>query len=239
MIKHFLLLILCFFWVTCTLQQMPEVLEVINELPVITEPENTLFIPTKSLPKGWTINRETLAIWKSSLPEVLGIAPDTMTTAEYWNEILTLPSGIKLPIRRAKVTYHNKTRLTNEVVELHFVNIDNIYSLTNFEPSHYQLDGILKSIELLATGFPQLKADDVLKHKVLMEYGTPNDFDGSWHRYKNKDTKFAVRVIDDKHLAVQLHSRLIERQLKQAIQDVYSEEGIELRKQQLLEGFDL
>ena len=218
---------------------MPEVLEVINELPVITEPENTLFIPTKSLPKGWTINRETLAIWKSSLPEVLGIAPDTMTTAEYWNEILTLPSGIKLPIRRAKVTYHNKTRLTNEVVELHFVNIDNIYSLTNFEPSHYQLDGILKSIELLATGFPQLKADDVLKHKVLMEYGTPNDFDGSWHRYKNKDTKFAVRVIDDKHLAVQLHSRLIERQLKQAIQDVYSEDGIELRKQQLLEGFDL
>lgn len=218
---------------------MPEVLEVINELPVITEPENTLFIPTKSLPKGWTINRETLAIWKSSLPEVLGIAPDTMTTAEYWNEILTLPSGIKLPIRRAKVTYHNKTRLTNEVVELHFVNIDNIYSLTNFEPSHYQLDGILKSIELLATAFPQLTADDVLKHKVLMEYGTPNDFDGSWHRYKNKDTKFAVRVIDDKHLAVQLHSRLIERQLKQAIQDVYSEEGIELRKQQLLEGFDL
>ena len=218
---------------------MPEVLEVINELPVITEPENTLFIPTKSLPKGWTINRETLAIWKSSLPEVLGIAPDTMTTAEYWNEILTLPSGIKLPIRRAKVTYHYKTRLTNEVVELHFVNIDNIYSLTNFEPSHYQLDGILKSIELLATAFPQLTADDVLKHKVLMEYGTPNDFDGSWHRYKNKDTKFAVRVIDDKHLAVQLHSRLIERQLKQAIQDVYSEEGIELRKQQLLEGFDL
>ena len=218
---------------------MPEVLEVINELPVITEPENTLFIPTKSLPKGWTINRETLAIWKSSLPEVLGIAPDTMTTAEYWNEILTLPSGIKLPIRRAKVTYHNKTRLTNEVVELHFVNVDNIYSLTNFEPSHYQLDGILKSIELLATGFPQLKADDVLKHKVLMEYGTPNDFDGSWHRYKNKDTKFAVRVIDDKHLAVQLHSRLIERQLKQAIQDVYSEEGIELRKQQLMDGFEL
>ena len=239
MIKHFTLLTLCFFWVTCTPLQMPEVLEVINELPVITEPENTLFIPTKSLPKGWTINRETLAIWKSSLPEVLGIAPDTMTTAEYWNETVTLPSGIKLPIRRAKVTYHYKTRIINEVVELHFVNIDNIYSLTNFEPSHYELDGILKSIELLATGFPQLKADDVLKHKVLMEYGTPNDFDGSWHRYKNKDTKFAVRVIDDKHLAVQLHSRLIERQLKQAIQDVYSEDGIELRKQQLLEGFDL
>jgi len=63
--------------------------------------------------------------------------------------------------------------------------------------------------------------------------------DGSWHRYKNKDTKYAVRVIDDKHLAVQLHSRLIERQLKQAIQDVYSEEGIELRKQQLMDGFEL
>ena len=250
MIKHFLLLIYCFFWVTCTpllleLQDDIEYFLASDPADIISNPNilypatKAVVIPPKSLPKGWVINRETLAIWKSSLPEVLGIAPDTMTTAEYWNEILTLPSGIKLPIRRAKVTYHYKTRLTNEVVELHFVNIDNIYSLTNFEPSHYQLDGILKSIELLATGFPQLKADDVLKHKVLMEYGTPNDFDGSWHRYKNKDTKFAVRVIDDKHLAVQLHSRLIERQLKQAIQDVYSEEGIELRKQQLMDGFEL
>ncbi|HJL73992.1 MAG TPA: hypothetical protein QGF17_01525, partial [Candidatus Marinimicrobia bacterium] len=67
----------------------------------------------------------------------------------------------------------------------------------------------------------------------------PHDFDGAWHRYQDKDSDFAVRVIDDKHLAVQVHSRLVERQIKRAIKTVYSEEGIELKKQQLMEGFDL
>jgi hypothetical protein len=101
------------------------------------------------------------------------------------------------------------------------------------------MNAVVKSVEILDTGFPQLIADDVLKHKVLLKYGTPNDFDGTWHRYRDKDSEFAVRVIDDKHLAVQISSRRIDRQLKQAIQDVYSEEGIELRKQQLMDGFEL
>jgi hypothetical protein len=101
------------------------------------------------------------------------------------------------------------------------------------------MNAVVKSVEILDTGFPQLTADDVLKHKVLMEYGTPKDFDGAWHRYEDKDSEFAVRVIDDRHLAVQVHSRLIERKIKHAIQDVYSEEGIELKKQQLMDGFEL
>jgi len=137
------------------------------------------------------------------------------------------------------VKFYHKTRITSEIIELHFINVDYIYSVTNFETSHYELDGVLKSIELLDTGFPQLVADDVLRHKVLLKYGTPDDFDGTWHRYKDKDTEFAVRVIDDSHLAIQLRSRAVDKKFKQAIQDMYSEEGIELRKQQLMEGFDL
>jgi len=231
--------IISLLWFGCAPTQMPDLLEVVNEIPVITPKENFVIIPEESLPKGWVLNRETLAAWTSSLPEVLGIMSDTGAVAEYWDDQATLPSGIKLPIKRAKITYHHKTRLTSEVVELHFVNIDNIYSITNYESSHFEMNAVVKSVEILDTGFPQLIADDVLKHKVLMKYGTPFDFDGSWHRYQDRDSEFAVRVIDDRHLAVQINSRRIERQLKQAIQDVYSEEGIELRKQQLMDGFEL
>ena len=236
------LLVISFLWMACTLVDTgvltPYPADIISNPDINLATKGVVF-PPKSLPKGWTNNREILAVWKSSLPEVLSISPDTIPTSEYWDETVILPSGIKLPVRRAKVTFYYKTRITEEIVELHFVNIDNIYSFTNYEPSHYELDVILKSIKLRDTGFPQLTADDVLKHKVLMEYGTPHDFDGKWHRYKNNDTRFAVRVIDGNHLAIQLHSRLIERQIKQAIQDVYPEEGIELKKLQLLEGFDL
>ena len=99
MIKHFLLLIYCFFWVTCTsiLQLQDDIsdpADIISNPNIFDPATKAVLIPSKSLPKGWVINRETLAIWKSSLPEVLGISPDTMTTAEYWNETVTLPSGI-------------------------------------------------------------------------------------------------------------------------------------------------
>ena len=230
---------ICIFLFQCGAPQLPDVLDVVSEFPVVVPQEKTVVLPTRTLPKGWIMNREELADWNTSLPEVLGIMPDTGATAEYWDDPVTLTSGIKLPVKRAKVTYIHRTRLTNEVVELHFVNIDHIYSVTNYETSHYDLNAVLKSIELSDTRFPQLTADDVLKHKVLMQYGTPKEFDGSWHRYEDKETDYAVRVIDNKHLAIQSHSRLVEKRIKQAIQDVYSEEGIELKKQQLMEGFDL
>ncbi|MDP6275565.1 MAG: hypothetical protein QGF69_01460 [Candidatus Marinimicrobia bacterium] len=239
MMKNKIFLVICFFYASCTPPQMPEVVDIMNAVPEVTTPEKTVIIPLKTLPKGWVMNREMLAGWKTSLPEILGIIFDTTTTPEYWDDLITLPSGIELPIKRAKITYQNKTRVTSEVVELLFVNVDNIYSVTNYELSHFEMNAVVKSLELLNTGFPQLTADDVLKHKVLMEYGTPHDFDGAWHRYQDKDSDFAVRVIDDKHLAVQVHSRLVERQIKRAIKNVYSEEGIELKKQQLMEGFDL
>ena len=147
------LLAICLFWIGCVPTQMPTVLEVVNEIPVLTPKENSVILPEKSLPKGWVLNRETLAAWKSSLPEVLGIISDTGAVADYWDDKVTLPSGIKLPIKRAKITYFHKTRLTSEVVELHFVNIDNIYSITNYESSHFEMNAVVKSVEILDTGF--------------------------------------------------------------------------------------
>ncbi|MCH7613233.1 MAG: hypothetical protein IIB95_08785 [Candidatus Marinimicrobia bacterium] len=235
-----IILFSCFAWMACTAPEMPDPEDIINETSIkVPLPTKSVILPKKNLPKGWTVNRETLANWQSSLPEVLGISLDTNTTAEFWEEGMTLKSGIKLPLKRAKVTFHHQTRITSEIIELQFINVDFIYSVTNYESSHYELDGVLKTVELRGTGFPQLIADDVLRHKVLMVYGTPDDFDGIWHHYKDKDTKFSVRVIDDRHLAVRMISRVVEKKLKQALQDMYSDEGIELRKQQLMDGFDL
>ena len=118
---------------------MPEVVDIMNAVPEVTTPEKTVIIPLKTLPKGWVMNREMLAGWKTSLPEILGIIFDTTTTPEYWDDLITLPSGIELPIKRAKITYQNKTRVTSEVVELLFVNVDNIYSVTNYELSHFEM----------------------------------------------------------------------------------------------------
>ena len=39
--------------------------------------------------------------------------------------------------------------------------MDHIYSSTNHEPSHFILNGLVRSIELKPTGFPQLIASDV------------------------------------------------------------------------------
>ncbi len=230
----------CFFWMTCTAPEMPAPEEIIAEASIsVPLPAKSVVLPRKNLPKGWTVNRETLADWQSSLPQVLGISLDTNTTAEFWEEAMTLKSGIKLPLKRAKVTFHHQTRITSEIIELQFINVDYIYSVTNYESSHYELDGVLKTVELRGTGFPQLVADDVLRHKVLLVYGTPDDFDGTWHHYKDKETEFSVRVVDNKHLAVQMRSRAVTKKLKHALRDMYSEEGIELRKQQLMGGFDL
>lgn len=202
-------------------------------------PEVHSAIPLKTLPRGWTLNRELIAKWGTSLPAVLGVAADSLAEVEYWDDFQTLAIGLRLPIKRAKVSFENVTRLTVERIELRFVNVDHVYSVTNHEASHYILDGVSKRIGLKSTGFPQVTADDVLKHKILLSYGTPREFDGVWHHYQDDRTVMKVRVADDLHLQVQLIGAGIIDQLYQAIEEVYSEEGIELKKQQLMEGFDI
>ena len=78
--------------------------------------------------------------------------------------------------------YEYTTRMTIERIELRFINIDFIYSITNIEASHYKLESIHKTIELKNVGFPQVTTDDVLQHKICLLYTSPSPRDLSTSR---------------------------------------------------------
>jgi hypothetical protein len=48
-----------------------------------------------------------------------------------------------------------------------------------------------------------------------------------------------VRILDDWNLAINLRGLVVEQDLRDAIEHVYSEQGIEYKKMQLMESFDL
>ena len=209
--------------------------EEVKKLPVESKEPIVQSNPTvldgyiKSLPNGWVLAREPISNWNSSLSAVMGYFPDSLSIAEFWDDPLTLKSGFRIPVRRAKMMYEYTTRMTIERIELRFINIDFIYSITNIEASHYKLESIHKTIELKNIGFPQVTTDDVLQHKIMMTYG----------RYQDFNTEMNVRVLDDWNLAINLRGLIVESDLRRAIEQVYSEEGIEYKKVQLMESFDL
>ena len=190
------------------------------------------------LPEGWTVDRHPVAKWGMSLPTVMSNVLDSAQSVEYWEEVIDLPTGYKLPLKRAKVYFQIVTRLTIESIELHFMNINHIYSSTNHEPSHYIMNGIVRGVELKPTGFPQLTADDIIKYKFLMTYGTPKEFSGGFHHYQSKNTTLKVRDLDSRHVQIQMNSPEIDKKLLIAIDDMYSEEGIEYQKKLLLRSID-
>ena len=192
----------------------------------------------ESLPEGWTVDRHPVAKWGMSLPTVMSNVLDSAQSVEYWEEVLDLPTQYKLPLKRSKVLFQVITRLTIETVELHFINIDHIYSSTNHEPSHYIMNGVVRTVELKPTDFPQLMAEDVIKYKFLMEYGTPNEFRDGFHKYQNEVTTLKVKEIDKSHVQIQMNSVGVDNKLRQAIEDMYSEEGIEYQKKLLLRAID-
>ncbi len=192
----------------------------------------------ESLPEGWTVDRHPVAKWGMSLPTVMSNVLDSAQSVEYWEEVLDLPTQYKLPLKRSKVLFQVITRLTIETVELHFINIDHIYSSTNHEPSHYIMNGVVRTVELKPTDFPQLMAEDVIKYKFLMEYGTPNEFNDGFHKYQNDVTTLKVKEIDKSHVQIQMNSVDVDNKLRQAIEDMYSEEGIEYQKKLLLRAID-
>lgn len=241
--KKLFYILVSLIWLSACSTSLPPFLEPVSgekitpPLPKAPEKVRPAVI-LKNLHGGWVLNRQPVAKWGMSLPTVLGAVPDTAISVEYMEEMLTLPIGLRLPLKRAKVLYRIITHLTIETVELQFVNVDHVYSSSNHEASHFLLEGLTRKTELKPTGFPQLTADDILKHKILMEYGTPKEFDGVYHHYTDSKTSMKVRVVDDMHLMIRLSSREVERKLRQAINEMYSEEGIEFQKKQLLQGLD-
>ena len=196
-------------------------------------------IPVKRIPGGWVFRDELLAPWSTSLPAVLTIVPDTTVEVVYTDESRTTKDGIVLPIKRATVEFNYVTRLTIERITLGFVNIDYVYSTTNNSDSHYILESVVKKIKLKDTGFPQLTAEDVIKHKVLMEYGTPKEYDGVWHNYGDENSIFRVRKLDERNVKVEVDGLQIADKLNKAIEDVYSQQGIEYKKRLMMDGIDL
>ena len=192
----------------------------------------------QELPEGWTVDRHPVAKWGMSLPTVMSNVLDSAQSVEYREEVIDLPTGYKVPLKRAKVYFQIITRLTIESVELHFMNINHIYSSTNHEPSHYIMNGIVRGVELKPTGFPQLTSDDVIKYKFLMNYGTPKEFSGGFHHYENKKTIMKVRDLDSRHVQIQMNSPEVDKKLLVAIDDMYSTEGIEYQKRLLLRSID-
>jgi hypothetical protein len=220
-------------------QEEAPIMEMPKILPPISRNKIESVIPVKRLPDGWVFRDELLAPWSTSLPAVLTIVPDTTVEVVYTDESRTTKDGIVLPIKRATVEFNYVTRLTIERITLGFVNIDYVYSTTNNSDSHYILESVVKKIKLKDTGFPQLTAEDVIKHKVLMEYGTPKEYDGVWHNYGDENSIFRVRKLDERNVKVEVDGLTIADKLNKAIEDVYSQQGIEYKKRLMMDGIDL
>ena len=194
-------------------------------------------IPVKRIPSGWVFRDELLAPWESNLPAVLSIIPDTTVEVIYHDDNRTTREGFVLPIKRASVEFQYTSRLTHELLE--FVNVDFIYSTTNNNDSHFILEGITKKVKLKDTGFPQLAASDIIKHKVLMEYGSPKEFDGVWHIYEDLNSTYKVRELDERNIKVETKSLQVSDKLEKAIDDTYSKQGIEYKKRLMVQGIDI
>ena len=208
--------------------------------PAVTSRKNIeSVIPVKRIPQGWIFRGELLSPWEANLPAVLSVIPDTTLEVIYQDDSRTTNDGIVIPIKRASVEFQYSSRLTIEQIVLEFTNVDFIYSTTNNNDSHYLLSAITKKVGLKDTGFPQLTADDIIKHKVLMEYGTPKEFDGVWHIYEEPISTFRARELDERNLKVEMTSTSVEKKINKAVEDMYSKQGIEYKKRLMIQGIDL
>jgi hypothetical protein len=216
-----------------------EMTEDYSSTEVTTRKNIESVIPVKRVPSGWVFRDELLAPWESNLPAVLSIIPDTTVEVVYHDDNRTTREGFVLPIKRASVEFQYTSRLTHELIMLEFVNVDFIYSTTNNNDSHFILEGITKKVKLKDTGFPQLASSDIIKHKVLMEYGTPKEFDGVWHIYEDNMSTYKVRELDERNIKVELKSLKVVDKLEKAIDDTYSKQGIEYKKRLMVQGIDI
>tara|TARA_B000000460_G_scaffold83718_1_gene58386 strand:+ start:18 stop:854 length:837 start_codon:yes stop_codon:yes gene_type:complete len=219
--------------------QRDDMTEDFSTTEVATRKNIESVIPVKRIPSGWVFRDELLAPWESNLPAVLSIIPDTTVEVVYHDDNRTTREGFVLPIKRASVEFQYTSRLTHELIMLEFVNVDFIYSTTNNNDSHFILEGITKKVKLKDTGFPQLTSSDIIKHKVLMEYGTPKEFDGVWHIYEDVNSSYKVRELDERNIKVETKSLKVVDKLEKAIDDTYSKQGIEYKKRLMVQGIDI
>ena len=193
----------------------------------------------KQIPAGWSQNKELMAKWGKTLPTAISLIPDTTAKIKYWETYYTTQKGMRLPIKQATISFSRASSVAITYTDLHFVNIAYVYSIKNHESDHYLLASVVKNVECKPTGFPQLTAKDILRYKILQVYGTPHEYDGVWHLYKDQQTEMRIQEVDGSHLIVEQKSTVLEEHLQKAIRDMYSDEGIEYRKQLMIKDVDL
>ncbi len=191
------------------------------------------------IPEGWTHNKESLANWGATLPTVLSLIPDTTMDVRYWETYHTTEKGIRLPIKQATISFSQASSVSITRTDLHFVNVAYVYSMKNHEIDHYLLASVVKNIECKPTGFPQLTSADILRYKILQVYGTPHEYNGVWHTYRDQQTEMGIQEVDDVHLIVEQKSLVLDEHLRKAVRDMYSDEGIEHRKLKKLKHVDM
>ena len=63
--------------------------------------------------------------------------------------------------------------------------------------------------------------------------------DGVWHNYGDENSIFRVRKLDERNVKVEVDGLQIADKLNKAIEDVYSQQGIEYKKRLMMDGIDL
>lgn len=191
--------------------------------------------PAQPLPRGWQVNDQITLPWGTSLDSVMAFLPDSIPTLQYWEEIIDTPSGKNIPLQKVRILTAESSPLMTNVTELFFTNIDMIYNLQQVETKHYQLSKLVHSLTLKQTGFPQLHAKDVLRHKILIEYGEPLRYRLRTYTFQDSLTLMQVRTLNKMRLKKTLRSIQMGHKLNQALEDVYSDEAIKQQKQSLLD----
>lgn len=204
--------------------------------PILSSDDSLL---RKPIPEGWAQQKEVLAKWGTTLPTVMTQIPDTTMKVQYWETYHTTEKGMRLPIKQATISFTRASPVSITRTDLHFVNIAYIYSLKNHEIDHYLLVSVVKNVECKPTGFPQLTSQDVLRYKILQVYGTPHEYNGVWHFYRDQQTEMGIQEVNNMHLIVEQKSLVLKNHLQKAVQDMYSDEGIEHHKQKKLKDVDL
>ncbi|MFQ6605967.1 MAG: hypothetical protein ACE5D8_10535 [Fidelibacterota bacterium] len=193
--------------------------------------------PVISLPEGWVQHGVLAAAWGSGLPEVTPLIPDTGYQTEFWEENIPVDNR-EVVIPRASVTYQKLTPASKETWVLRFINIANLYEPLNLDDDQYLLIDIQRTIRLLDAGDIRVTADDVMKRKVLMRYGTPVSFDGNRYLYYDDKTEMAIQVLDDQTLFVQSSSIGLKEKLAVALESEYSREAIDQKINDLLKNIE-
>ncbi len=228
--KNLLVFSVFFIHISCTVYRIP-----------VVSPDHDNYINrgvVKALPEGWVLNGVLAAAWGSSYEELIKTIPDTSFGILFYETPHEIDSET-IDIYRARVTYSYTTGVSKEDIVFEFVNLNYLSTQTQLLDADYILSEIKRSIYLVNTPGDQLMSEDLIKYKVLMEYGSPTDYDGQSYLYYNNVTEMTIKEVDNAHVLIHLTSIDLKRTMAEILDSQYSREAKQKQKQLLLDEIDL